>query len=137
MFCRQQVAQLRGPYAKIRALGAELVAIGNGTVQEAADFQRKFEVAFPLYTDPERESFRAAGLTDKLTASLHPSLALNGVRALKEGFRQGRVQGSAFQQGGALVIDRDGRLLFSFASRTGGDHVDPRRLIEALQGQQA
>ena len=44
------------------------------------------------------------------------------------------MQGSALQQGGALVIDRGGRVLYRFVSRTGGDHVDPANLIESLPG---
>ena len=132
MFCRQQVAQLRGPHEEIRARGAELVAIGNGSPAEAAAFQREFDVPFPLYTDPDRKAYAAADLTSSALASLRPSLALNGIRALGQGHRQGRVQGSALQQGGALVIDRGGKVLYRFASRTGGDHPDPKDLVAAL-----
>lgn len=133
MFCRQQVAQLRGaPLEAIRARGAELVAVGNGTPAQAAAFRDEFGLDFPLFTDPGRESYAAAGLRSSLLDSLRPSLALNGVRALREGHRQGSLQGSALQQGGALVVDRGGRVLYRFVARTGGDHPDPDELVRAL-----
>jgi len=116
----------------IHAHGAELVAIGNGTPAQARAFREEFRLPFPLYTDPGRESYSAAGLESGILASLRPSLALNGLRAMRQGHRQGSLQGSPLQQGGALVIDRGGRLLYRFVSGTGGDHPDPAQLVGAL-----
>ena len=55
--------------------------------------------------------------------------------ALKEGFRQGPVQGSVMQLGGAVAINPSNEVLFFYASSKAGDHPDIDHLIEALDGQ--
>lgn len=62
LFCREQVAQLAEVYPEIQARGAALAAVGNGSVRDAAAFAEERGVSFPLYTDPRRLAYRAAGL---------------------------------------------------------------------------
>jgi peroxiredoxin len=130
MFCKQQVAQLRGVVGRIRDKGAELVVIGNGSPAEAAEFREAQKVDFPLLTDPERASYKAAGL--KRGLSLSGRMALNAIKALAGGHIQTRTKGSAGQLGGAFVFARGGALRFSFFSEEAGHHPDPEDLLRAL-----
>lgn len=124
---------MREAYPAIRSAGAELVAIGNGSPEEAGKLKKAKDLPFTLLTDPGRASYQAAGLRDSLAASLSPRLALNGIRAWRQGFRQGRIQGSALQQGGVLVIDVGGEVLARHVSRTGGDHPPTQWILDALE----
>lgn len=132
MFCREQVAQLRDIDADIKAKGARIIAIGNGTAQQAAAFHKERELPFMLLTDPGRRSFKAAGLRRSMGSTFNPTALRNGIETMRKGFRQGTVQGDAWQQGGAFVIAPGDDLLYSFVSGAGGDHPDPQELVAAL-----
>lgn len=132
MFCREQVAQLRHINDEVEAKGAEITVIGNGKPSQAAEFARERGLPFRLLTDPGLRSYKAAKLKRSMASTLRPDLVGHSLRALKAGYRQGRMQGDAFQQGGAFVVDSDGKVLFSQRSGTAGDHVDPQELLQAL-----
>lgn len=132
MFCRQQVAQLRGEVDEIRKRGAELVLVGNGTVEQARAFREQQGLTVPLFTDPSLQSYSRAGLRRDLASAVDPRIALRGIRALAQGFRQASVLGDAFQQGGVFVIARGGRVLFQHVSRFAGDNPDAADILQAL-----
>jgi peroxiredoxin len=121
---------LRGYVDRIRDKGAELVAVGNGSVEQARDFRDAQKMTFPLLTDPDRASYRAAGL--KRGAFVSGRLAWNAVKALAKGHIQYDVRGDKLQQGGAFVFARGGALRFSFVSEEAGHHPDPEDLVKAL-----
>jgi hypothetical protein len=130
MFCREQVARFDGQLDAIRAQGAEVHAIGNGTAAMAEDFVAQFGVRFPVYTDPSREAFRRAGLVRRFGIGVK-SLGL-ARRALSAGHRQGRTQGDPWQQGGVLVVAPSGEVLWRHADSGVGDHGDPADALRAL-----
>ena len=53
---------MRPKIDEIRELGAELVAVGNGTVLHANWFIKDQRPDFPVYTDPSLKVYEAAGL---------------------------------------------------------------------------
>lgn len=132
MFCRQQVAQLRGELDEIRKRGAELVLVGNGSVEQARAFRDQQGLTVPLFTDPSLQAYSRAGLRRDLAATIDPRIALRGIRALTQGFRQSSVLGDAFQQGGVFVIGTGGRVLYQHVSRYAGDNPDPADILQAL-----
>jgi len=85
----------------------------------------------PVLSDIARTSYRAAGMRRSLFGLLHPRLLRNLLRALRRGFRQRGVQGDAWQQGGVLVVARDGRLLHAQLDGTGGDELDLAAVLAA------
>ena len=130
MFCKQQIAQLRGWVDRIRGKGAELVAVGNGSPEQAREFIESQRVSFPLYTDPERTAYKAAGL--RKAGKPSGRMAWNALKALAGGHIQYDVRGSKTQQGGAFVFAKGGALRFSFISEESGHHPDPADLVGAL-----
>jgi hypothetical protein len=132
MLCKQQVAQLRDYVTPIRSLGAELVLIGNGTVEQARVFAEEQHLESPLYTDPSRRSYQAAGFASGLGSVVSLSTLRSGVRAYRQGFRQSMTQGDPWQQGGALVLAKGGACLLSYRSQEAGDHPEPESLLRAL-----
>ena len=115
---------------EIRAKGAELVAIGNGTPRMAEDFVSGFDVPFPVYTDPERAAYRLSGL--RRNFGLGWKSIGRGSRAAKAGHRQGKVQGDAWQQGGVLIVSPEPRLIWRHVNTGAGDHADLGALLSAL-----
>ena len=132
MFCKQQVAQLRGIAKTIEKRGAHLIAIGNGSAKQAKAFHAEQEMNFPLLTDPSLRTYRAAGFKSGVLTTATPGTLKRGLAAIAKGFRQGRTKGAAFQQGGALVIEPGGRERFRFVSDEAGHHPDPKDLVETL-----
>jgi peroxiredoxin len=123
---------LRDVSEEIRRRGADLVVVGNGSVEQARAFHEARQLPFALYTDPSRESYRRAELRRGLTSSLNPRVALRALAAFRQGFRQTSTEGDPLQQGGVFVIAQGGRVLFEYASRHAGDHPDNRDVLRAL-----
>jgi NAD(P)-dependent dehydrogenase (short-subunit alcohol dehydrogenase family)/peroxiredoxin len=123
---------LRDKLDEIRARGAELVIVGNGSASFAKAFREDYALAGPLLVDPELRAYRAAGLRRGRVEILSPRLLPHALRALRSGARQGAVQGDAWQLGGVFVIRPDGRLLFRHVSREAGDHPAVDDVLEAL-----
>jgi dehydrogenase/reductase SDR family protein 12 len=132
MFCREQVAQLRGPIKDWTARGNRVVIIGNGTAFFAEAFREEFELEGLLLVDPELGAYRAAGLRRGRREIASPRLVRNAVRAYREGARQKGVEGDPWQLGGVFVIAPGGELKFAFQSREAGDHATPEAIEAAL-----
>ncbi len=130
MFCRERVARLGEHLPAIEQRGASLHAVGNGTVPMVRDFIEQFAPAFPVWTDPGRESYSLAGF--QRSFGLGFDSFARGKRAMAAGHRQGKTQGDPWQQGGTLVVDQDGTVLFHHAADGAGDHAPVDALLAAL-----
>lgn len=131
LLCKEQVAQLRPFWPEFAAAGLGLAIIGNGTAQHAAEFVAENQLEIPLYTDPRRTTFKAAGLKNGVGSTFNLATIKSGFRARAAGHHQSATRGDPWQQGGAFVIAPGDRLLFAQRSDAGGDHVDPRELLQA------
>lgn len=118
----------------LAAAGAKLVFVGTGTPAMAQDFAREHAGPHPVLSDVARRSFEAAGMRRSLGATLHWRMAKNLMRALRAGFRQTRVLGDAWQQGGVVVFAADGRLRHRQIDRVGGDELDLASVLAAVRG---
>lgn len=126
------MVQLHREIERIRATGAELYVIGNGAPMFIAGFRETTGYDGPLYTDPSLATYEAAQLVRGLRTVFAVGTIRRTIGALRRGFRQGRTQGSALQQGGALVIAPEGRVRWHFISTGPGDHPDPDAILRAL-----
>ena len=123
---------MRGILEAIRARGAELVVVGNGRPEHAADFRATHDLRFPLYVDPELRAYAAAGLERGVLRTLGPRALAAGWRAFRAGYRQGMTQGDPWQEGGVFVIRPDGTVPFAQVSESAGDHAHPQDILAAL-----
>jgi hypothetical protein len=126
------VVQLHHRIEAIRAAGAELTVIGNGSPSFIAGFRENTHYDGPLYTDPSLEVYQRAGLKRGVLKVLSPRAALAALGALKGGFRQGRTQGDTLQQGGVLVISPSGDVIWAHVDDFSGDNADPDDIVRAL-----
>lgn len=123
---------MRDEVDAIRARGAELIIVGNGSAHFARAFREDLELDGPILVDPDLRTYQVAGLRRGGLELLSTRLASNALRAWRAGYRQQGVQGDALQLGGIFVLNAKGDLVFEHASREAGDHPDPAEILEAL-----
>ena len=123
---------MRDEKKRIEEAGGRIVLVGNGTPRFARAFREDLGWDGLLLTDPALRAYRAAGLRRGRVEILSPRLLANTARALGEGYRQEGVQGDPWQLGGALVIQRGGRVTYRQVSREAGDHAGPDDVVAAL-----
>lgn len=89
----------------------------------ARDFRERLGLRSDIWVDKERTTFRHLGFKRGLFRTLlHPRAFRSAARALRKGLRQGRTRGDPWQQGGVLVVDREGSLRYAYAAEVAGDH---------------
>jgi len=128
------VAELRPHLSEMRRKGASVAIVGNGLPAMAKGFVERLKLAGEarVLTDPKRLSYRLAGFRRGVWATLGPRALVNLLRALRKGLGTGKIEGDAWQQGGALVVACGGEVLFRHASARQGDHAAPEKLVAAL-----
>jgi peroxiredoxin len=127
---------LDGARGDFKAIGAELMLIGQETPREAAKFRRRQGIQLPVLADKERVSYRAAGTKVATMSQLFgPKSVVRGVLAsARTGRIQGRTVGHTAQLGGVLVISPDGRVVWSHMSEDASDNASPEQILTALRG---
>jgi len=128
------VVQLHRERGAIRAAGAELFVIGNGTPNFVAGFREQTGWQGPIYTDPSLAVYRAAGLKRSVMRTLDPRQLGSTIRAFARGARQGRKQGDTWQQGGVLVVAPGGDVMWHHASERADDNATVAQIVAALRG---
>ncbi len=116
---------------RIHRAGAELIILGNGTPEQARWFVEDYHVQTPVFTDPELRSHDIVGA--RAARLGHVQTLVAAFRAMRKGFRQTRVMGSARQLGGVFVISADGRMPYRYLSRFAGDHPKPDDAIAVIE----
>jgi len=124
--------QLHHDEPLLHASGLALHVIGNGAPNFIAGFRETTGYAGPIYTDPSLEVFRAADLKSGLRTILSLGAISRTIGSLRRGFRQGRTQGSALQQGGVLVVAPDGAVLWHHVSSGPGDNATAAEIVAAV-----
>ena len=126
------MVQLHRDIDKIHAAGAELYVIGNGSPSFIEGFRAETKYDGPLYVDPSLEVYKAAELKRGVAKTFSPFALGKTIKAFAAGNRQGRTQGDPWQQGGALVIDTDGSVLWHHVSAHSGDQASGADIVAAL-----
>ena len=117
----------------IRQAGAELVIVGNGAPEFARAFRDELGLDTPLFTDPTRRTYALAGFKRGVLATFSPKGLAHGARAWRKGFRQTATRGDALQQGGLLVVERGGRILYAHRDSEAGDLASNEEVLASLR----
>jgi peroxiredoxin len=127
------VAQLRRAKDAFDRLGAAVVLVGLGSVEQTAAFKERFDVPFPMIADPQKRLFEAFHLKQASPgALLSAKMLFRGVTALAKGHGIGVPSGDVRQLPGVFIIDPDGRILFSHYASGPADHPQPETLLAVL-----
>jgi peroxiredoxin len=126
--------QLQRAHDELEGAG-EVVLIGQATPRHAAHIRRRLELEFPLLADEKRESYRAAGAKiATATELIGPKMLAKGVQeSRRSGVVQGRTIGHPAQLGGTLVVETDGKVVWSRMSEDASDNATPEEIIAALE----
>jgi hypothetical protein len=125
-------------YAEIRARGAQVTAIGQGTGEETARFCRGVEIDYPCLGDPGRDSYRAFGLPRDGWWNVTAKPFLEDARLAWSRIRHASLRGSlmphsdALQLGGVAIIDRHGIVRFLHRSRRTDDRPPTSEILAEL-----
>lgn len=114
--------------------------MGSGWPAAARGFAQELGLpaSLPVLCDRSRRSFALLGLRRSIAATLLvPRVLRNWLALRRRGFKQGRVKGDPWQQGGAAVISPGGRLAYRFAGRTPDDIPDVAAVLEAVRAARA
>ncbi len=125
--------QLHRQIDRIHAAGAELVVIGSGSAHFVAGFRELTGYKGPLYVDPELASYRAAGLRRGMWRNFNPVSLAYAFRAMVRGNFQGRTKGDAEQQGGVLVVEPPGRVVYEHLSKVAGDNAPAEEVTGVVE----
>lgn len=121
----------------VTARGAQVVAIGQGTADEATRVCAQMGVTYPCLGDPEKASYRAYDLRRAGWREIVLDPIREGSRAMKEGYRVS-VRGSLmrhsdwFQLPGVAIVDRDGVVRWLHRARHSGDIPATADVLAAL-----
>ncbi|XPS87380.1 hypothetical protein Dvar_53980 [Desulfosarcina variabilis str. Montpellier] len=119
-------------------LGAAIVLVGLGNVEQTAAFKDRFDVPFPMIADPDKRLFEAFRLKQATAGSLlSAKMVFRGVSAMAKGHGIGVPQGDVRQLPGVFIIDTEGRILFSHHASGPADHPRPETLLAALRANAA
>ena len=132
ILCRQQIARIGPLIDRVKAMGVDLIVIGQGSIDEARAFRDGEQLTVPLLTDPTRQSYRAMTMRRGLASLLTLATPGRVFKAWRSGFRQSRVAGDPLQQGGVVVIGPGGVEHFRFISRDAGDHPTSEQILATL-----
>jgi hypothetical protein len=125
------VAQLRPEIDEIHNIGAELVVVGNGKPHFAKAFREEHKLTTPLFTDPEQNSYRAAGLKRSVWNTIGPHMLPKLFKQLAGNY--GLIKGDPWQQGGVFIVLPNGEAPYTFFSGGAGDHPAIPDIIKALR----
>ena len=125
---------MRRRKVRFDALGARVVLVGLGTVEETARFKTQFDIPYDMIADPEKALYRAFDLKQASTGKLlSVGMAVKGVSAILRGHGLGMPKGDVRQLPGVFIIDTGGKLRYRYDAEGPADHPAPEELIEVLQ----
>jgi peroxiredoxin len=125
---------LRGSYDEIQRRGAEVVAVGTGSVRYAAAFVEDEDVPFPVLVDDDAEAARAASvrrvgffrlLTDKRSRPGAKRARAGGHRIHKAGRR-------VTQLGATFVIGPGSEVRYEHLDEHSADHAPLEDVLAAI-----
>jgi len=115
-------------------LGARVVLVGLGSVEETAAFKERFKVPFTMIADPEKRLFGAFRLKQASAGSLlSAKMVFKGLQAVAKGHTIGKPQGDVRQLPGVFIIDIANRIRFSHYASSPQDHPQPDALLDVLR----
>ena len=135
--CDVTVTELAPRLGELHAAGARTLLVGNGAPAAIDGFVERHGLGdkpVDVLTDPSLTAVRAAGLVRSAWSTFGPRAVVDYVRAMGAGFVPRKVAGDLLQQGGALVVDTGGRVVFRHVATSLADHADGSDLVDAALG---
>lgn len=124
---------MRGHHDEIRSKGADVVAIGMGIPEQAADFRESQQIPFRLVVDRQKETYRALEITrGGVWQVMGPKQIARGVKNVLTGHRQATVKQDPYQLGGTAIVEPSGDIRYLHRSRDSTDNYPVREILARL-----
>jgi peroxiredoxin len=128
------VAQLRRERHRFAEAGAQVVLVGMGTPAESNAFAAKYDVPYPIVSDPGKLMYRTFDLKRMAPwGFLAPEVVLRGVSAMARGHHMGLPQGDVRQLPGVFVINTAGEVVFSHYAADAADHPAVSVILDVVK----
>jgi hypothetical protein len=135
LFCHQMVEDLVSAVPDILARKARVVIVGNGTLEQARHFfgdKKLPRDGVSVVTDPNRESYKAAGFERGLLKTFNPASVKAYGPARSSGHRITGLFGDLTQLGGLVVVKPPASLVYFHKSNFAGDHPRMAEVLAAI-----
>jgi peroxiredoxin len=128
-YCDLQLRAYQEVLPRLRALGANLVAISPQTPDESLSTAEKRDLAFPVLSDAGNRTARSYGLVWKVPA---------GLEAIQKGFgvdlaRSNGDETNELPVPGTFVVGSDGRVAFSYLNADWRLRLEPAEILSVLE----
>lgn len=124
------MVQLHRSRQKFEDIGFQVVLVGLGTPVLAEKFRQEFSLTFLIICDPDKELYREYGLGRGTIGNMaSTTVLLRGLRAMSRGYTPGIPRGDVMQLPGVFLIDREGRIRYSYYSKDASDHPKVEDLL--------
>ncbi len=133
MGCSQHVNELTPRLLELHNLGLKTIFIGNGEPRYMAGFMDRHTLhdkKVEILTDPSLRAFAAMGLERSWWATLGPLALFGFVRAFFAGHRQTWVEGDSRQQGGTLLVDDKGQVVYYYRNKNLYDRAATDEVVD-------
>ena len=110
-----------------------MVLIGQATPKHAAHYKRRYAPDLEILADSERKSYKAMGFPRASTAQLvGPKSLAKGLVRGASGVGVGRPIGDVAQLGGSVLVEPDGKIVWTHVQQDASDNPSVEELLEAL-----
>ena len=105
-----------------------------GTPAESNAFAEKYDVSYPIVSDPGQLMYRTFDLQRMAPwGFLAPGVVLKGVSAMARGHHIGLPQGDVRQLPGVFVINTAGEIVFSHYAADAADHPAVAVILDVVK----
>lgn len=113
--CTMQMQALAPRLQEFDLLGIPTIIVGNGEPRYIEGFIERFQLQnqpLKIVTDPSLGIFKIAKLKKSFWATYGPRALWDNVKAFTLGVIQKTYEGNLFQQGGTILLNREGKVVF-------------------------
>lgn len=135
--CSEQVAMLTPFLPELRREHTRVVLVATSAPNRIPAFAKRMHLESGLVevvTDPTLATHRAANLVRSVRSMMNFTTMTEAVRLYAQGHFGTRdpEDGDVFQQGGALLVDREGGVLFRHTNQHMTDHFSMDQVCDIL-----
>ena len=125
---------MRDAYGRVRAAGAEVVAIGTGNPTLARAFALDYAIPYPVLIDADARAARAAAIRKvSFLGMFHPASYSGAARAWRGGHRIGGAGRRVTQLGSTFVLGPGPVLRYAHRDAHSADHAPLEEVLAALR----
>ncbi len=127
------MAQVVPHSAEINQLNTNIVAVSFGTPYWANAWLEKTGAPFPIWLDPDKQSYPTYGMERSVWASWGPKNLWFYAKALMRGKQLERTEEDANQLGGNFIVDKSGVVRFAYPSKDPTDRPEVAEMLNVLR----